>query len=304
MRAVLVAEHGPPDVLKLAELDVPRHGPDQVRVRVRAAGIQPFDTYVRQGRPGFAAALPHQLGNEFSGIVDAVGSAVTGWSEGDAVLGWAAMTSLAEYVIADTAAIVAKPQHMPWDTAGTLSASGQTACTALRELHVGAGDTLLVHAAAGGAGSATVQLARHLGARVIGTASKANHGYLTSLGAIPVAYGAGLANRVRTHSPYGVDAALDAIGGQALRDSLALVPDKNRIATLVDHDLADELGVRGIRAQRSTEQLRAVVAAWRSGALRSTIRATFPLDEIADAHREVEHGHGAGKVVVTIPPTP
>lgn len=304
MRAVLVAEHGPPDVLKLAELDVPRPGPDQVRVRVRAAGIQPFDTYVRQGRPGFRSELPHQLGNEFSGIVDAVGPAITGWSDGDAVLGWAAMASLAEYVIADTAAIVAKPPHMPWDAAGVLSASGQTACTALRELRVGAGDTLLVHAAAGGAGSATVQLARHLGARVIGTASKANHGYLTSLGAIPVTYGAGLVDRVRALAPDGVDAALDAIGGQSLHDSLALVHDKNRIATLVDHDLADELGVRGIRAQRSTEQLRALVAAYQHGALRSTIRATFALNEIADAHREVERGHGAGKVVVTIPPTP
>ena len=299
MRAVIVDEYGPPDVLKVIELGQPSPGPGQVRVRVRAGGVQPFDTYLRQGRPAFRATLPHQLGNEFSGVVDALGPAAVGWSEGDAVLGWAHMTCLADYVIADTTAIVAKPPEMAWEVAGALSASGQTACTALRELQITAGETLLVHAAAGGAGSAAVQLARHHGARVIGTASRVNHDYLTSIGAIPVAYGRGLVDRVRTLAPNGVDAALDGIGGQALRDSLALVPDRNRIATLVDHEIADQLGVRGVRAQRSLDQLQQLVTAWQHGALEVAIRASFPLDDISQAHRAVEEGHGIGKVVVT-----
>lgn len=300
MRAVIVDRHGPPEVLRVAELPLPEPGPGQVRVRVTAGGVQPFDTYVRQGRPDFAMPVPHQLGNEFAGVVDHVADDVHDWHPGDTVLGWAAMCSLADYVIADTDAIVAKPHGMPWDVAGGLGASGQTALTALRDLRIRPGDTLLIHAAAGGTGSIAVQLAHAYGARVIGTASPANHAYLASLRATPVAYATGLIDRVRAAAPGGVQAALDAIGGQALRDSLALVGDKKRIGTLVDHDLAEELGVKGIRAQRSADQLHQLVSLYQEGALRVTIRAAFPLEGIVDAHRAVESGHGRGKVVVTL----
>ena len=134
-------------------------------------------------------AVPHQLGNEFAGRIDALGEGVTGWSVGDEVLGWAAMRSLADYVVADADAMAAIPPGMPFQTAGVLGASGQTALTALRELQVGQGETLIVHAAAGGAGSMSVQLARQRGAQVIGTAGAGNHDYLRSLGATPVEYG-------------------------------------------------------------------------------------------------------------------
>lgn len=299
-RAVVVARHGGPDVLDVVDVPAPRPGRGQVRVRVRAGAVQPFDTYVRQGRPGFAQPLPHQLGNELAGIVDAVGDSVDEWAAGDEVLGWAVLTSLAEYAVTDTDAVVRKPAAMPWDVAGALSASGQTALTALRELRVGSGDTLLVHAAAGGAGSAAVQLARHRGATVVGTASPANHGYLRGLGAIPVSYGDGLVDRVHAAAPGGVDAVLDAVGGQALRDSLALVADSSRIGTLVDHDAAEELGVRGVRAQRSAAQLAELVDLYERGVFDVTVRASYPLDRVADAHRDVERGHGRGKVVVTV----
>ena len=248
MKAVVVDRHGPPEILTVASLPTPTPGPGQVRIRVVAGGVQPFDTYVRKGADGFAMSLPHQLGNEFSGVIDEVGTDTDGWSVGDAVLGWASMRSLAEYVIADPGEIVAKPTNMPFTTAGAIGASGQTALTALHDLGIGHGDTLLVHAAAGGAGSAAVQIARHYGAHVIGTASPANHTYVARLGAIPLSYGAGLIERVREVSPHGVDTVLDAAGGQALRDSLSLVVDNARIGTLVDHALAAELGVRGIRA--------------------------------------------------------
>lgn len=300
MKAVVFDRHGPPEVVKIVDLEEPRPGPGQVRVRVRAGGIQPFDTLVRQGTMEFPVSFPQQLGNEFSGVVDRVGYGVSEWSEGDEVLGWAFMRSLAEYAVVGVDEVVRKPAGMPWDAAGGLSSSGQTAYTALRELDVGPGDTLLVHAAAGGAGTMAVQLARAWGAEVIGTASETNHEYLVGLGATPVAYGNGLVERVRAAAPDGVDVALDAVGGQALRDSLALVRDRSRIATLVDHDLADKLGVRGIRARRSVEQLDELVALYQKGALRITVRVTFPLEDIVDAHREVETGHGRGKVVVTL----
>lgn len=119
------------------------------------------------------------------------------------------------------------------------------------------------------------------------------------MGAVPVAYGPGTVDRVRDAAPDGgVDVALDVVGGQALRDALALVPDRDRIGTLVEHPVADELGVPGIRAQRSPEHLRELVAAYRAGALNVTVRSTYSLEQIADAHREVETGHGRGKVVI------
>ena len=300
MRAATVDRHGGPEVLRVVELDRPRASSGQVLVRVRASGVQPFDTYARQGRDGFRFALPHQLGNEFAGVVEGVGEAVEDVAAGDEVLGWAAMASQADYVVTDREAIVAKPADLPWDEAGAISASGQTALTALAALHVGPDDTLLVHGAAGGAGSAIVQLARRRGAAVIGTASEANHAYLRELGAIPVGYGPGTVERVRAAAPDGVTVALDVVGGQALRDALALVPDRGRIGTLVEHSAADGLGVLGIRAQRSGTRLRELVAAYRAGALRVTIRSSHPLEKIADAHRDVESGHGRGKVVITL----
>jgi NADPH:quinone reductase-like Zn-dependent oxidoreductase len=300
MRAVVFDRHGPPDVLRIAELPRPEPGPGQLRVRVHAAGVQPFDTMVRQGRLAAPIRFPQQLGNEFSGVVDRVGAGVRGWPAGIAVLGWAPMASQAEYAIAEATAVVEKPAEMPWDVAGGLGASGQTALTALRELRVTAGEILLVHAAAGGVGTMAVQLARLRGARVIGTASPANHPYLAELGAIPVRHGDGLVERVRSAAPDGVDVVLDAIGGDALLDSLKLVDDPSRIGTLVDHDVAADLGLLGIRAVRSTDQLRELARLWQAGSLRVSIRASFPLDRIIDAHRSVEYGHGRGKVVVTL----
>jgi len=169
-----------------------------------------------------------------------------------------------------------------------------------RELGVGAGDTLLVHAAAGGVGTVAVQLARAWGAAAIGTASQRNHDYLRSLGAIPVAYGDGLADRVRAAAPQGIDAALDAAGDEALLVSAELVGDKSRIGTIVSFGLAPRLGVRAIRSQRSAARLEELVELYRQGRLRIPIRKTFPLERAADAHRELELRHGYGKVVLTI----
>ncbi len=300
MKAVLFDRYGPADVLAIADVEPPQPKPGQVRVQVRAVGIQPFDVGVRLGSMPIPVDFPQRLGNEFAGVVETTGDGVTGWRAGDEVIGFAFMRSLAQYVVVDQEVLVRKPATMPWDVAGGLSSSGQTAYWALRELGVTRGETVLIHAAAGGVGTVAVQLARAWAADVIGTASAANHDYVASLGASPVAYGSGLVDRVRALAPGGVDVALDAVGGQALRDSLNLVADRSRIGTLVDHDSADALGVRGIRAQLSADQLRALVALHEAGDLRLTIRATFPLERIADAHREVERGHGRGKVVVRV----
>jgi NADPH:quinone reductase-like Zn-dependent oxidoreductase len=304
MRAVVFDEHGPPEVLRVAQLPVPEPGPGQIRVRVRATGVQPFDTGLRRGGSGFPVTFPQQIGNEYAGVVDATGPDVTGLAVGDEVLGWVFLAGLADYVVVDASAAVAKPPTMPWEVAGSLSASGQSAYTALHELGVGAGQVVLVHAAAGGVGTVAVQLARAWGARVIGTAGEANHDYLRDLGAEPVTYGDGLVDRVRALTPNGVDAVVDGAGGQALRDSIRLVAEPDRVVTLVDHALAEGLGARGVRAQRSAQRLAELVSLWEKGSLRLHVRATYPLEEAAAAHREVERGHGRGKVVVVLDDQP
>ncbi|UGQ09647.1 NADP-dependent oxidoreductase [Yinghuangia sp. ASG 101] len=303
MQAVTLAEFGPPDVLRLTDVPDPRPGPGQVRVRIRAAGAQPVDTSVRRGEapPAMRGSLPIVPGNEFAGVVDLVGDGVAEVAVGDEVLGWTMLGAYAEAVAVPADQIVRKPADMPWEVAGAMSASGQTAHRALRELRVAAGETVLVHAAAGGVGTAAVQIAVAWGAAVVGTASEANHAYLRSLGATPVTYGPGLVDRVRAVAPQGVDAALDAAGRGALDASVDLVADRDRIATIADFAGAERLGLRGLRGgpgARSRERLGELLDLWSRGALTVHIGHRLPLADAAEAHRVIEAGHGRGKVVL------
>src|SRR5690606_31465268 len=172
MRAAAFAEPGGPEVLRVTELPAPQAGPGQVRVRVRTAGVQPFDAAVRAGwvPQGLTGGLPRIPGNEFAGVVDQVGEGVTGVSAGAEVLGFSLLKCYAEYVVVPAGDVTGKPASMPWEVAGGLTAGAQTAEPALDALAVGEGDTLLVHAAAGAVGTVAVQVARMRDATVIGTA--------------------------------------------------------------------------------------------------------------------------------------
>lgn len=303
MRAAAFAEPGGPEVLRLMEVDRPRVGAGQIRVRVKAAGVQPFDCAVRAGwtPPGAPAGSPKIPGNEFAGVVDQVGEGVTGVAVGAEVLGFGLLGGYAEYVVAPAEHVTAKPADMPWEVAGGFSAGAQTAHIALQELRVGKDDTVVVHGAAGAVGTVAVQLAVEWGATVIGTAREVNHDYLRSLGTVPVAYGDGLLDRVRAVAPDGVDAALDGAGADALAVSLALVADRDRILTLVEHGRAQELGIRRVAPNlRSATRLAELADLYAQGKLRFHVRRTLPLERASDAHREVETGHGRGKVVLTI----
>ncbi|UBU19142.1 NADP-dependent oxidoreductase [Nonomuraea gerenzanensis] len=302
MRAAAFAEPGGPEVLKVMEVPAPQAGPGQVRVRVRAAGVQPFDTAVRAGwLPPYLDAVPYPRipGNEFAGVVDQVGEGVTGIAVGAEVLGFSRLFAYAEYIVVPATDVTAKPAGVPWEVAGGLTSGVQTAELAIDGIGVAEGETLLVHGAAGSVGTAAVQIARRRGATVIGTAREVNHDYLRELGAVPVAYGEGLADRVHALAPGGVDAALDGAGGHALEVSLELVPDRARIVTLVEHGRAAELGVRLVQGERSAERLGRYAALYAEGAFSFPVRRTYPLEEAADAHREIETGHGQGKVVLT-----
>ncbi|MFI6324971.1 NADP-dependent oxidoreductase [Nonomuraea sp. NPDC050556] len=290
MRAAAFSEFGGPEVLRVMEVPTPQAGPGQVRVRVKAAGVQPYDTAVRAGwtPPGVTGGLPRIPGNEFAGITD----------DGVEVLGFSQLNAYAEYIVVNETDVTPKPAGLPWEVAGGLTAGVQTAELALDGLAVGEGDTLLIHGAAGNVGTAAIQIARLRGATVIGTGR--DHEYLRSLGAIPVSYGEGLADRVRELAPGGVDAALDGAGGDALDVSLALVKDRDRILTLVEHGRAADLGIRVTQGVRTAERLGRYAALIAEGSFHFTVRSTYPLERAADAHREMEAGHGNGKIVITV----
>jgi enoyl reductase len=300
-KTVIFDAYGEPDVLHIIEADPPVPGAGQVRVAIKAAGVQPFDCLFRSGaaHPWMPAKFPQRLGNEFAGVVDAIGRGVTGLSVGEEVLGWALFMSYAEHVLVGPEQLLPKPAGLTWPEAGVMSASGQTASTAISALGIGNGDTFLIHAAAGGVGSFGIQIANALGARVIGTASERNHGYLRSLGAVPVAYGDGLVQRVRAVAPEGVSAALIAVNTEeAVRSSLELVSPPGRVATVAFAPLADTLGIRRISTERSAARLNALLDLYTSGKLKVNIQRTFPLTQAPDAHRVMESGHVRGKLAL------
>jgi len=298
MKAVAFTEFGGPDVLRVLELPEPHAGPGQVRVRVKAAGVQPYDAAVRAGwePPGLTLGWPRVPGNEFAGVVDEGSEDV---EVGTEVLGFTAVQAAAEYIVVPAGDVTPKPPEMPWEVAGGFTAGTQTASIALEALQLRGGETLLVHGAAGAVGTAAVQLAQLQGAKVVGTASEVNQDYLRELGAIPVVYGEGLRDRIEAAAPQGIDVVLDGAGGPALDLSLELVKDRRRILTLVDHDRAAELGVLVSKSGRSAARLAELAALYAKGDLRFHVRRVYPYTEAAAAHREVETGHGRGKIVLT-----
>ena len=297
---VVFSEYGPPEVLRLVELEGRAPDPGKVRVAVRAAGVQPFDAVLRRGDLArwMPISLPSTLGNEFAGVVEAVGAGVANLAVGDEVLGWEERACYADTVIVPADQVVAKPTDMPFEHAGVLSASGQTSHTAIETLAVGPGDTVLIHAAAGGVGSFAVQIAAAMGAKVIGTARPANHDYLRSLGAIPVTYGDELGAGVIAAAPEGVTAVLDCVGGRALEQSLTVVRDATRIVTITDRVNGPRLGIRVVGTDRSQKRLRKVIDLYQAGQLSVHLQHAYALSDAPLAHREIETGHVRGKIVL------
>jgi len=296
MRAAVFDRFGPPSVLRVAELPDPVPGPGEVRVRVRAAGVQPFDVAVRRGELARdRVTFPQQVGQEYAGVVDAVGPDVLAPAAGDAVLGSTMLNGHASAVVVPAGSAVRKPAHLDFPTAAGLVAAAQTASGALRDLGLRAGDVLLIHAAAGSVGTIATQLARLAGATVIGTASPANHDYLRQLGAVPVAYGEGLPHRVRLVAEELPTVVLDAAGGEAIAQSIALGVARDRIGTIV----APAHGARVVRAPRDPARLAEVAELAARGVLTMPVRA-YPLSEVVAAHAAVESRHGRGKVVLIV----
>jgi len=296
-------EYGDPDdVLQVIDAPAATAGPGQVRVVVRAAGINPIDAKTVEGlmRNVIPLTLPAGVGTDVSGVVDQVGPGVSEFAVGDEVLGSAVTPSFAEYALAEPASLIRKPHEIPWETAGSLAGAGGTAYAVLKKLHLKAGETLLIHGAAGGVGTFAVQLAAARGVTVIGTASERNHEYLQSIGAIPVTYGDGLLERVRSVAPQGVDAVLDASGRGEIPVSLQLTGAPERVLTLVAFDAADtgiQMHVDGGGSDLG-DGLREIVGLIEQRQLSVSISRTFPLAEVGAALKTSGAGHVTGKIVI------
>ncbi|WP_197376108.1 NADP-dependent oxidoreductase [Mycolicibacterium baixiangningiae] len=301
-RTAQFRDYGDPDVLELVDAPPPTPGPRQVRISVRAAGVNPIDWKIIAGfmREQVPLDLPAGAGSDVAGVVDEIGSEVTEWAVGDEVLGVSTTPSFSEFALAEADDLVRKPDGMSWEVAGSLAGAGGTAYAVLQKLGVEAGETLLIHAAAGGVGTFAVQLANARGIHVIGTASERNHDYLRSIGATPVTYGDGLRERVHEAAPQGIDAVLDASGRGEIPLSIELTGDPARVLSLVAFDAADtgiQLHVGGA-GRALGNALRELVALIEQGRLTVSISHTYPLEEVAAALDASRTGHLNGKLVI------
>ncbi|RPF21884.1 NADP-dependent oxidoreductase [Myceligenerans xiligouense] len=296
MRAVVFERFGGPEVLRVGEVAAPEAGPGQVRVRVEATSLNPWDGKVRSGAMEgvFRTELPGVPGTEVAGVVDQVGPGVTGVSPGDRVAG-SAGRGAAEYALLTSWAAV--PDGMDATQAAALPVVNETARRALRILDPKPGETLLVHGASGGVGGLATQLAVAAGVTVIGTASPANQERVAALGATPTPYGDGLVERVRALTPT-VDAVLDAAGRGALPDSIELRGGTERVLTIAD-PAAGELGVRFTEGGRpSASDLAELVGLVARGEVSVPVAKVLPFAEAARAQALVDGGHAGGKVVL------
>jgi NADPH:quinone reductase-like Zn-dependent oxidoreductase len=301
MQAVVFTEFGGPEVLRTEEVAEPHAGPGQVRVRVRAAGVNPIDFKIRRGwTQGFIdVTFPATPGMEVAGVVDEAGEGAE-FAIGDEVVGWSATGAYAEHAIVGN--VARKPAGLSWEEAVGLPIAGETAQRILDDLQLKEGETLLLHGAAGAVGSIAAQLAKAAGVTVIGTASPANHDFLRELGVVPVAYGEGLLDRVREAAPQGIDAVYDTAGRGGIDESIELRGGTDRIITIADM----QAGARGIAVSTGSsstpEEIRAALAkqlqAAADGKLRVRIADAFALADAAKAQELSESGHAPGKVVV------
>ncbi len=296
MKAACFSSFGGPEVLEVVEVAAPQPAPGQVRVVVHAAGVNASDWKKRRGL--MDEGLPQMLGHEAAGVVEALGSGVTEVVVGDRVFGLcAAGAAQAELAVLSFFAPI--PPALDFATAASLPAALETAARSLDQLGVAGGSTLLVNGASGNIGGTAVQLAVARGARVIGTASPAKHALLRSFGAEPVAYGEGMTNRVLGLSPAGVDRALDVAGNGILAELIALAHGPEHVVTVADFAGARQHGVRFSRGDdgRALYVLSQLAELLSKGFTPPAVQ-TFPLAEIAEAHRVGEAGRAAGKLVL------
>ncbi|QMU72046.1 NADP-dependent oxidoreductase [Streptacidiphilus sp. P02-A3a] len=302
-QAVRYDRFGELDVLRVVEVPRPVPGPGQVLVEVRAAGINPGESSIRRGQlhQRWPSTFPSGQGSDLAGVVVELGPEVSGFAVGDEVLGFTHdRASQADLVLARADRIVPKPASVSWEAAGALYVAGATAYAAVRAVGLRAGDTVVVAGAAGGVGSLTVQLARNAGAVVIGVAGADNHDWLRGHGVLPVAYGEGLADRIRAAADGPVDAFIDLFGADYVKLAIELGVPRDRIDTIINFADAEAYGVKseGSNEASTAEVLGILAGLLDQGTLEVPIAAVYPLSEVQEAFRELEKRHTRGKIVL------
>jgi len=295
-------EYGGPETQELVDRPKPDPQPGELVVAVRAAAVNPVDWKFRAGymKDFIPKELPAGLGQEVSGVVDALGEGVEGFSLGDEVFGGAVDGGYAEYARVAARMAAHKPVGVSFVDAATLTVAGATAHDGVDELELGPGETLLITGIGGGVGLAAAQIAGDRGVRVIGTASPSKRELVESVGAAHVPYGAGAGDRIRALAPDGVDGVYDLVGGGALEMAAGLRKDGARLITAVDPATAARFGGTMVTRSRSSDVLRRVARLAVSGVLKPFVFHVFPLEQAAEALAVVEAGHPAGKVVIEV----
>jgi NADPH:quinone reductase-like Zn-dependent oxidoreductase len=303
-KAVRFDHYGDVDVLEVVDVPRPKPGPNELLIRVKAAGINPGEAKIREGALAerFPATFPSGQGSDLAGVVEEAGSGVTGWAAGDEIIGFTEhRASQAEFVVVEASDVVAKPPNVSWEVAGSLFVAGTTAYAAVRAVAPRSAETVLVAGATGGVGSIAVQLARRTGATVVGIASESNHGWLKAHGVVPVAYGDGLDERLSAAADR-IDACIDTVGGEYVELALGLGVAPSRIDTIANFEAVERFGVKGDgnAVGANSTVLRELASLVAEGALDVPIAATYPLDDVREAYRRLAQGHVLGKIVLVI----
>jgi len=306
MKAVFMERHGGPEELKYGDLPDPVAKPGEIVVDIHAASVNGADWKVRTGESYPQTRFPYVLGRDFSGVVGAVGEGVTDFRVGDpvfAVCDVGQEGAYAERIAIKAAIAAAKPAGLSHVDAAALALAGLTALVAVEDtLKLEAGETILIQGGAGGVGSFAVQLAKHIGARVIATASAANHAYLRSIGADEVIdYNA----QDFTKAVSGCDAVFDTVGGSVAERSFAVLKPGGRAAFIASGPQAPKPprgDVQSLRPQvgRDRPHLERIAALHRAGAIRNPEVTLFQLAEAAEAHRVSQARHFRGKLVFKV----
>ncbi|MGW8763765.1 NADP-dependent oxidoreductase [Streptomyces sp. NPDC055815] len=309
MKAISYSRYGGPEVLEYGELPEPKIGPDAVLIEVRAASVNPVDWKCQAGylQGLMDTVFPVVPGWDVSGVVVRLGLSVPEFAVGDEVMGYVredflSRGTFAEYVAAPVRTLARKPRTFDFEEAAALPLVGLTAYQSLhRALAVRPGETVLVHAAAGGVGSMAVQIARHIGCRVIGAAREEGLERVAELGAEPVRFDEEtFTDQVRALAPLGVDAVLDTIGGPFLELSARLLAPQGRLTSIADGEVL-ALGGSYFWTRPDAADLEALADLADAGVLTVRVARSFPLEQAAEAQRANAAGGLNGKVVVTVP---
>lgn len=303
-RSVQYQTFGGPENLQIVNGPIPEPGPGEIRVKVAFAGLNPVDFKIFRGGPlaeMFGAELPSGVGNDLAGVVDRVGEGVSTFAPGDQIFGAARNRAIADFVVISEDSALPVPPGLSLETGAVLWVAGSTAWALVESLNLSAADTVLVSAAAGGVGVIAAQLAKLKGAAVIGTASAANHEYLRGIGVLPVAYGEGLAERLREAAPEGITAMIDAHGAASITAGLAAGIPAARISSAAAHSPDELQGARAVgSADAKTEDLAAVAKLLAEGVIDVPIDSRYPLDQVQQAYVRAEAGHLRGKIVISL----